>query len=92
MTENLFLTGNFAPVADEHTALDLRVTGTIPEELEGRLLRIGPNPIAPDADWGGDDLASVVGLPNSTEWLDPPAASGRLADDHAPAESQRVPS
>ena len=48
MTENLFLSGNFAPVADEHTAEDLRVTGRIPEQLEGRLLRIGPNPIAPD--------------------------------------------
>ncbi len=48
MTENFFLTGNFAPVADEHTAIDLRVTGHIPEQLEGRLLRIGPNPIAPD--------------------------------------------
>jgi carotenoid cleavage dioxygenase len=48
MTENLFLSGNFAPIAEEHTALDLRVTGRIPEPLEGRLLRIGPNPIAPD--------------------------------------------
>jgi carotenoid cleavage dioxygenase-like enzyme len=48
MTDNLFLTGNFGPVADEHTAQDLRVTGTIPEALEGRLLRIGPNPVAPD--------------------------------------------
>jgi carotenoid cleavage dioxygenase len=35
-------------VAGEHTAQDLRVTGRIPEQLEGRLLRIGPNPIAPD--------------------------------------------
>jgi carotenoid cleavage dioxygenase len=48
MTENLFLSGNFAPVAGEHTAQDLRVTGRIPEALEGKLLRIGPNPIAPD--------------------------------------------
>jgi len=48
MTENLHLSGNFAPVADERTATDLPVTGEIPEELEGRLLRIGPNPIAAD--------------------------------------------
>jgi carotenoid cleavage dioxygenase-like enzyme len=48
MTENLFLSGNFGPVADEHTAVELRVTGRIPESLEGRLLRIGPNPIAAD--------------------------------------------
>ena len=48
MSENPYLSGNFAPVADEHTAFGLRVTGTIPAELEGRLLRIGPNPIAAD--------------------------------------------
>jgi carotenoid cleavage dioxygenase len=48
MSENPYLSGNFAPVEDELTAFDLPVTGTIPRELEGRLLRIGPNPIAPD--------------------------------------------
>jgi carotenoid cleavage dioxygenase-like enzyme len=42
-----FLDGNFAPVEEEVTAFDLPVTGTIPTELEGRLLRIGPNPIIP---------------------------------------------
>ncbi len=47
MTANPYLSGNFAPVAEEVTALDLRVTGTIPRELNGRLLRIGPNPIVP---------------------------------------------
>ena len=48
MTENPFLSGNFAPVADEQTAFDLNVTGHIPDQLEGRLLRIGPNPVAAD--------------------------------------------
>ncbi len=44
-----YLAGNFAPVAQETTAFDLRVTGTIPEGLNGRFLRIGPNPVtAPD--------------------------------------------
>lgn len=41
---NPFLVANFAPVADENVSTDLAVTGTIPEELEGRFLRIGPNP------------------------------------------------
>jgi hypothetical protein len=36
--------------------------------------------IPADQPWGGDDLASVFGLPNSEEWLDPPSASGRLDD------------
>lgn len=40
-----YLAGNNAPVAEELTAFDLPFTGTIPEELEGRLLRNGPNPI-----------------------------------------------
>ncbi len=44
-----YLEGNFAPVAEEVTAFDLPVAGEIPAELEGRLLRNGPNPIdAPD--------------------------------------------
>ncbi len=38
-----------------------------------------PSAVEPDDPWGGDDLGSVFGLPNSTEWLDPPSASGRLA-------------
>lgn len=48
MTTSPFLSGNFAPVDEERTALDLQVTGSIPRELQGRLLRIGPNPVAPD--------------------------------------------
>jgi carotenoid cleavage dioxygenase-like enzyme len=48
LSENKFLTGNFAPVKEELTSFDLAVTGVIPKQLEGRLLRIGPNPIAPD--------------------------------------------
>jgi carotenoid cleavage dioxygenase len=46
MPENSYLTGNFAPVAEELTAFDLPVTGTIPPELCGRFLRIGPNPVS----------------------------------------------
>lgn len=41
-----YLSGNYAPVSEELTAFDLPVIGRIPEELEGRLLRNGPNPIA----------------------------------------------
>jgi len=40
-----YVAGNFAPVHEEHTLTDLPVVGKIPEELEGRLLRNGPNPI-----------------------------------------------
>jgi len=44
---NPYLQGNFAPVTVETTAFDLPVKGQIPEALNGRYLRIGPNPIGP---------------------------------------------
>ena len=43
-----FLDGNFAPVTEEVTTTDLPVTGTLPPELTGRLVRIGPNPRGPE--------------------------------------------
>jgi carotenoid cleavage oxygenase len=46
-TTNPYLTGVYAPVQAEHTAFDLAVTGRIPDELDGRYLRNGPNPIGP---------------------------------------------
>ena len=45
-----YLSGNYAPVLDEVTSYDLPVTGQIPRELSGRLVRIGPNPINPIED------------------------------------------
>lgn len=44
-TVDFFQKDNYAPVREELTATDLEVTGSIPEELDGRLLRIGPNPL-----------------------------------------------
>ena len=38
------LSGNFAPVIDERTDLDLEVEGAIPPELRGRFFRNGSNP------------------------------------------------
>lgn len=40
-----YVSGNFAPLMNEVTAFDLKVTGKIPETLNGRFLRIGPNPV-----------------------------------------------
>ncbi|MEU3078412.1 carotenoid oxygenase family protein [Streptomyces laurentii] len=42
-TVNRYLSGGFAPVTEEVTALDLPVTGRIPAHLDGRYLRTGPN-------------------------------------------------
>ncbi|MFD5700238.1 carotenoid oxygenase family protein [Streptomyces lasiicapitis] len=38
-----FLEGAFAPVTEELTAFDLKVTGRVPRDLDGRYLRTGPN-------------------------------------------------
>ena len=45
VAHNRYLTGNYAPVAEEVTAFDLSVIGELPPELNGRYLRNGPNPI-----------------------------------------------
>jgi carotenoid cleavage dioxygenase len=67
---NRYLVGNFAPVQDELTVTDLPVEGAIPPELNGRLLRNGPNPIAPDAanyHWfTGDGMLHSVELRGGT--------------------------
>ncbi|MGA7054635.1 MAG: carotenoid oxygenase family protein [Mycobacterium sp.] len=45
-SQNPYLSGFLAPVSAEVTATDLEVTGHIPEHLDGRYLRNGPNPAA----------------------------------------------
>jgi carotenoid cleavage dioxygenase len=47
-TPNPFLTGIHEPMTEELTLHDLVVEGTIPPELDGRYVRIGPNAVAPD--------------------------------------------
>ena len=69
-----YLAANFAPVTEEVTAFDLPVRGQIPAELEGRLLRNGPNPIeTPDKEthhWFlGDGMVHGVRLRDGkAEW------------------------
>lgn len=46
-TPHPFLTGIHKPMEQEKTITDLKVTGEIPAELNGRYIRIGPNPAAP---------------------------------------------
>jgi len=59
-----YLQGNFAPVPEEVTALDLPVEGVIPKHLRGLYLRNGPNP--KDGDEGhwffGDGMIHGVRL------------------------------
>ncbi len=43
--EGVYLSGNFGPVDIESTVTEMEITGSIPEELTGRFLRNGPNPL-----------------------------------------------
>ena len=65
------LRGNGAPVHNERTLTDLRVTGTIPSELDGRYVRNGANPITGMSDhpFFGDGMIHGVRLRDgSAEW------------------------
>ena len=44
-SSNFFLDGNFSPVIEEHDADNMTVLGSIPEDLNGHFLRVGPNPV-----------------------------------------------
>lgn len=66
---NPYLEGNFAPVLEERTdERELAVTGVVPPDLEGRLLRNGPNPVSVPADhadyhwFSGDGMIHAVSL------------------------------
>ncbi|ALG83732.1 carotenoid oxygenase family protein [Gordonia phthalatica] len=81
MNTNRFLEGEYAPVRTELTEHDLPVTGTLPDWLDGRYLRNGPNPIAdvdPDTyNWFTGDgmvhgirLSGGKGLWYRNRWVD----------------------
>jgi carotenoid cleavage dioxygenase len=64
---NPYLLGNYAPVHEERTLLDLPVTGHLPVELDGRYLRNGPNPVTPPEPstyhwFGGDGMVHGIRL------------------------------
>jgi carotenoid cleavage dioxygenase-like enzyme len=67
-----YLQGHLAPVPDEIDAVDLPVTGALPDELNGRYFRNGPNPL-PGQDPGhwfaGHGMLHGVRLRNGrAEW------------------------
>jgi carotenoid cleavage dioxygenase len=87
--------GNYAPMADEIDAAALPISGRLPEDLRGRYLRNGPNPLNGDArSWFsgegmvhevrlGDDGATYRNRWVRTPWhLDPTLR--KFADDGTP--------
>lgn len=91
---NPFLEGIHAPMAAETTLSDLEVIGQIPESLNGRYLRIGPNPI--DADpasyhwFTGDGMVHGLAIQNGkalwyrNRWIRSNAVAKALGVEPAP--------
>jgi 8'-apo-carotenoid 13,14-cleaving dioxygenase len=72
-SDNPFLRGIHTPMTEEKTIENLSVTGTIPVELDGRYVRIGPNPHGADGKghhwFVGDGMVHGVKLKGGkAEW------------------------
>ncbi|WP_240802847.1 carotenoid oxygenase family protein [Streptomyces sp. A1499] len=85
MTRKPYLTGHYAPVADEITATDLAVDGTLPPELTGRLIRNSHNPkpgITPTHWFKGSGMVHGIRLNHGraewyrNRWVHTPALDG----------------
>jgi 8'-apo-carotenoid 13,14-cleaving dioxygenase len=65
---NPYLAGVHAPMREELTIENLPVTGTIPPALDGRYLRMGPNPMSPNTakyHWfSGDGMIHGIRIDN----------------------------
>ncbi len=92
---NPFLVGLNAPMDKELTLTELAVTGSIPPTLDGRYLRIGPNPINPPQaashHWFvGDGMVHGLRLQGGralwyrNRWLRSTAVSKALGEPRAP--------
>ncbi|WP_265864990.1 carotenoid oxygenase family protein [Streptomyces sp. SKN60] len=85
MTSKPYLTGHYAPVADEITATQLTVEGTVPTELTGRLIRNSHNPkpgITPSHWFKGSGMVHGIRLNQGraewyrNRWVHTPALDG----------------
>jgi carotenoid cleavage dioxygenase len=96
-TGNKWLEGPYAPIEGDVTAVDLEVVGTVPEELDGRYLRNGPNPVTPvdpaTHHWFvGDGMVHGVRLRDGrAEWyrarsVRSDAVADALGEPHVPGE------
>ncbi|KOV69042.1 carotenoid oxygenase family protein, partial [Streptomyces sp. MMG1121] len=93
-TDKPYLTGHFTPVAEEVTATELTVEGTLPPELTGRLLRNGHNPkpgITPTHWFKGSGMVHGIRLREGraqwyrNRWVHTPALNGApYMTDHGP--------
>ncbi len=98
---NPYLSGIHAPMEAELTLDDLQVSGLIPTELDGRYLRIGPNPIgtANHASYHwftGDGMVHGVKLKDGkalwyrNRWINSHSVSAALGQPVAPGPHSRA--
>jgi carotenoid cleavage oxygenase len=103
MTVNPYLHGNYAPVLEEFSAdHELEVTGFVPPDLDGRLLRNGPNPAVLPADeseyeWlAGDGMIHAISLAGGkavgyrNRWVRTRSLAGKLGTDAPKGPSEPV--
>lgn len=91
-----FLSGVHTPISSEFTITELAVSGTIPAELDGRYIRIGPNPVSPNPvgyHWFlGDGMVHGVKLKGGNaewyrnRWIRSTAVSAALGEPPAPGK------
>lgn len=91
---NPYLAGVHAPMHQELTIENLPVTGAIPPALDGRYLRMGPNPRAPNAakyHWfSGDGMIHGIRIENGralwyrNRWIRSNAVAAALGQAPAP--------
>ncbi len=89
-----FLTGIYEPMRDEKTLTELDVVGEIPAALDGRYMRIGPNPVRADParyHWfTGDGMVHGIALSDGraqwyrNRWIRSPAVSRALGEPATP--------
>ena len=94
-TPHPYLSGIHKPMSGEVTLDALSVTGSIPAELDGRYIRIGPNPVTPpnagSYHWfTGDGMVHGVSLKGGkalwyrNRWIRSKAVSAALGEAPAP--------
>lgn len=100
--DNLYLDGPFAPVDKETTTTSLRVRGSLPEELNGQYVRIGPNPIEMPANtakyhwFTGDGMVHGVRLAGGqalwyrNRWIGSKSAQQKLGRERLPGKTRGV--
>jgi carotenoid cleavage dioxygenase-like enzyme len=93
-TANPYLNGVHTPMREELFIEDLPVTGTIPEALKGRYLRMGPNPMAPNPGkyhwFAGDGMIHGIRIEDGralwyrNRWVRSNAVAKALGEDRTP--------